>query len=258
MVRGVADEPLFPPDAVIRRVDGEAALLFGAGRALLLQLAHPSVARGVVEHSDFEHDPVRRLQRTLNATYAIVFGTRANAEAVAAGIRRVHQRVAGEGYTASDPSLLLWVHATLVDTALLVYAALVGRLTPVEEDEFYRQAAVVAELLGCPRSAQPGDLVEFRTYVRDTICTLEVTPDAVRAARALLHPSLLARGIPVSWAAEPVLALARFITVGTLPEPIRSQYGFGWDGRRRAALRFGTELTRRALAVMPPVIRRVA
>jgi uncharacterized protein (DUF2236 family) len=217
MVSDVPDDPLFPPDAVIRRVDGEAALLFGAGRALLLQLAHPSVARGVVEHSDFERNPVRRLQGTLNASYTIVFGSRRDAAGVAAGIRRVHERVTGEGYTATDPSLLLWVHATLVDTALLVYSTLVGRLT-----------------------------------------SLEVTPDAIRAARALLHPSLLARGIPVSWAAEPVLALVRFITVGTLPEPIRRQYGFGWDGRRRAALRVGTEVTRRALAVVPPAIRRVA
>jgi uncharacterized protein (DUF2236 family) len=258
MVTGVPDEALFPPDAVIRRVDGEAAMLFGAGRALLLQLAHPLVARGVVEHSDFERNPRQRLQATLNASYAIVFGARRDAEVVAAGIRRVHTRVAGDGYTASDPSLLLWVHATLVDTALLVYTTTVARLDPADEEEYYRQSSVVAELLGCPRSAQPADLAELRAYFRDTICTLEVTPHAVRAARALLHPRLLARGVPVSWAAEPALALARFITVGTLPEPIRRQYGFGWDGRRQAALWLGTEVTRRAIAVLPAGLRRVA
>lgn len=249
---------LFAPDAVIRRVDGEAALLFGAGRALLLQLAHPSVARGVVEHSDFERNPLGRLQGTLNASYTVVFGSRHEAELVATTIRRVHERVTGDGYTATDPSLLLWVHATLVDTALMVYPTLVAPLGPEEEDEYYRQSIVVAELLGCPRAAQPANLSDFRAYVRDMVCMLEVTPEARRAARAILHPRLLAGGIPVSWAVEPALALARFVTVGTLPEPLRTQYGFGWDGRREAALRLAAGMARRALAVVPSSIRRVA
>ena len=151
-----SDGGLFPADAVIRRVDGEAALLFGAGRALLLQLAHPSVAKGVAEHSDVEHNPLRRLQGTLNASFTVVFGSLHEAERVAAGIRRVHERVVGDGYVATDPSLLLWVHATLVDTALLVYTTLVGPLSASEREEYYSQSATVAELLGCPRVRPAG------------------------------------------------------------------------------------------------------
>ncbi|MGH9119734.1 MAG: oxygenase MpaB family protein [Acidimicrobiales bacterium] len=252
------DGGVFPPDAVIRRVDGEAALLFGAGRALLLQLAHPSVARAVVEHSAFECDPLARLQGTLNASYTVVFGARDEAQQMAASIRRVHERVAGDGYAATDPSLLMWVHATLVDTALLVYPALVAPLGRADEEEYYRQSMVVAEMLGCPRASQPADLAAFRVYLRDTVCMLEVTPEAKRAAGVVLHPRLLAGGIPVSWAAGPALSLARFITVGTLPEPIRTQYGFAWDGRRDVALRLGAEMARRALAVVPSSMRRVA
>ena len=75
---------LFPPDAVVRRVDGESVLLLGGGRALLMQLAHPLVAKGVAEHSDFRRDPFARLRRTLDATYAIVFGSEAEARAAAA------------------------------------------------------------------------------------------------------------------------------------------------------------------------------
>jgi uncharacterized protein (DUF2236 family) len=252
------DDGMFPPDAVIRRVDGEAALLFGAGRALLLQLAHPSVARAVVEHSEFEREPLARLRGTLNASFTVVFGSRHQAARVAETIRRVHERVSGDGYAATDPSLLMWVHATLVDTALLVYPALVAPLSPADEAEYYRQSVIVAEMLGCPRTSQPADVAAFRVYMRDTVCTLEVTPEARRAARIVLHPRLLAAGIPVSWAAEPALSLARFITVGALPEPIRTQYGFGWDGRRDVALRLGAEVARRALAVVPSSIRRVA
>ena len=252
------DGGVFPPDAVIRRVNGEAALLFGGGRALLLQLAHPLVARAVAEHSEFERDPLARLRGTLNASYTIVFGSRPEAEEMAAAIRSVHERVTGDGYAATDPALLMWVYATLVDTALLVYSTLVAPLDTDEEAEYFRQSMVVADMLGCPPSSQPADVAAFCVYVRDTVCTLEVTPEARRAARAVLHPRLLAAGLPVSWAAEPALSLARFITVGTLPEPIRTQYGFGWDGRRDVALRVGAEVARRALAVVPSSIRRVA
>jgi len=75
------DGPLFGPEAVVRRVDAEAALLLGGGRALLMQLAHPLVARGVAEHSDFAENPFARLQRTLDATYTMVFGTADQARA---------------------------------------------------------------------------------------------------------------------------------------------------------------------------------
>jgi uncharacterized protein (DUF2236 family) len=249
----------FPPDAVIRRVDGENALLFGAGRALLMQLAHPAVAQGVADHSDFEHDPLRRLRGTLDASYTVVFGTRQQAERMAATIRRVHRHVTGEGYRADDPALLLWVHATLVDTALRVYRTLIGPLDPDEEAEYYEQSCVVAELLGCPRHDQPADLAAFRDYMRTMVCTLEVTPTARRVAAAVLRPRLqLAGRVPIGTAAEPALALVRFLAVGMLPEPLRTQYGFPWDARRQMALRIGTEATRRALALVPSPLRRVA
>ncbi|HWW54878.1 MAG TPA: oxygenase MpaB family protein, partial [Acidimicrobiales bacterium] len=98
---------LFPADAVVRRVDAEMVLLLGGGRALLMQLAHPSVAAGVAEHSDFEQDPLSRLRRTLEATYTVVFGTEAQARRVGEALHRVHDRVTGAGYQANDPELLL-------------------------------------------------------------------------------------------------------------------------------------------------------
>jgi len=112
------DVGLFGPDSLTWRVNREQALLLGGGRALLLQLAHPLVAAGVADHSDFRSDPLRRLRRTLDATLAMIFGTTAEAEAAAAGVRAVHERVtgtlrtrvgrfdAGTPYRAEDPALL--------------------------------------------------------------------------------------------------------------------------------------------------------
>ncbi|MES4792129.1 MAG: DUF2236 domain-containing protein, partial [Chloroflexota bacterium] len=207
-------KPLFPPDAVIRKVDGEGVLLLGGGRALLMQLAHPSVAQGVADHSDFERDPFGRLRRTLEASFSMVFGTEEAARRTAAVLRSVHGRVTGPGYRANDPELLLWVHATLVDTALTVYRRFVGHLSPEEQEAYYRESALVAEIIGVPRDRQPADLAAFRDYMRTMIATLEVTDTARRVARAVLSPQ-------VPWPAEPLLALVRQITIGLLPLPLR-------------------------------------
>src|SRR5215472_8467350 len=98
-------ETLFQPDSVTWRVNQEPALLLGGGRALLMQLAHPGVAAGVAEHSDFRQRPVERLLRTLELTLAITFGTRTEALNAAHQINVVHQRVRGNGYSATDPRL---------------------------------------------------------------------------------------------------------------------------------------------------------
>src|SRR5205809_350419 len=108
---------LYADDSITRRVNRENVLMLGGGRALLMQLAHPKVAAGVDEHSDFRKRPVYRLRRTIRLTMAIVFGDRETALAAARSVNRVHQHVRGESYSALDTDLLLWVHATMVDTA---------------------------------------------------------------------------------------------------------------------------------------------
>ena len=182
--------PFFPPDSVIRRVDGEWALLLGGGRALLMQLAHPLVAKGVAEHSDFKSNPFDRLQRTLDASWTIVFGTNTDAARTAEGIHRVHERVAGAGYQANDPDLLMWVHATLVDTALRVHRRFLGSLSDGQAEEYYAESMLVAALLGVPMEQQPADLGAFRAYVRTMLTTLEVSDEAKQQAADVLHPKL--------------------------------------------------------------------
>jgi uncharacterized protein (DUF2236 family) len=244
-----AGRGLFPPDAVIRRVDGESVLLVGGGRALLMQLAHPLVAAAVAEHSGFQADPLARLQRTLEASFVIVFGTTEQARAAAAGVRSVHERVVGPGYRADDPTLLMWVHATLVDTALRVHQRFLQPLQPADAERYYEESTVVAELLGVPLAAQPSDLGEFRDYVRACVASLEVSETARRLARDVLHPRL-------PWPVAPVAELARQITAGLLPAPLRDQYGLSWDGHRQRALLLAGLGSRIVLPRVPAVIRR--
>ena len=240
---------LFADDAMSRQVSSEAILLLGGGRALLMQLAHPQVAAGVADHSGFERDPFGRLRRTLEATYTIVFGTEDEADLVARQLWAVHERVTGAGYHANDPELLMWVHATLVDTALRVHARFLRPLSAREAARYYQDSIVVAEILGVPREVQPPDLVAFQRYMRHMVGSLEVTDTARELADAVLHPRL-------PFVAEPGMAFARELTAGLLPRPLRQQFGLGWDGRRKAALLLAGAASRTVLPRVPSLVRR--
>src|SRR5919201_1084636 len=165
----------FAPESVIRRVGNSPLTPFlGGGPAVLLQVAHPLVAAGVFQHSDFRRDLWRRLARTLRALYLITYGTKEEAERAGAAVRAVHAHVrgvtterlgcfpAGTPYSAQDPQLQLWVHATLVAASLAAYQRFVRRLSRPEQDTYYREMALVAELFGVPRAVIPDTLADFR------------------------------------------------------------------------------------------------
>src|SRR4030081_1974480 len=97
---------LFGEDSITRRVNRENILLLGGGRALLMQLAHPKVAAGVDEHSDFRSHSIRRVRRTIRRTMAIGFGDRETALGAARAVNQVHANVRGQDYRALDPDLL--------------------------------------------------------------------------------------------------------------------------------------------------------
>ena len=109
-------------------------MFIGAGRALLMQLAHPWVATAIADHSSALSDPIGRFHRTFEIVFTMVFGSLDQALETS---RRLHQRhasiqgvipeptgshTAGSGYFATEVSALMWVHATLVDTALTAFS----------------------------------------------------------------------------------------------------------------------------------------
>ena len=163
------DPGVFEPGSVAWRVNGERAMLVGGGRALLLQLAHPAVAAAVAAHSDFPAEPYTRLWRTLEAMLAVSFGDTAQSRAAAERVNAVHRTVSGPSYDATDPDLLLWVHATLVDSALVVYERFVGPLGADERDAYYADMRRQAALFEVPEAVLPRDLPSFDTSSRRSI-----------------------------------------------------------------------------------------
>jgi uncharacterized protein (DUF2236 family) len=240
----------YSEDSITRRVNRENVLLLGGGRALLMQLAHPKVAAGVDEHSDFRTRPIRRLRRTVLMTMAIVFGDRDTALAAARTVNQAHGRVRGRDYRALDPDLLLWVHATLVDSALTTYETFVKPLDPGEREDFYQESKLLGELLGVPRDRFPLTLGDFSAYVEGMMSggPLHVGSTAAELAAMVLRPRL--RLVP-----GPAMIPFEVVTAGLLPPALREQYGLGWGHAQRRLFRLLVMALPRLVAVTPPVLR---
>jgi uncharacterized protein (DUF2236 family) len=145
---------LVAPDSVSWRIfKNPVSLFIGGVAAVILELAEPSVRTGVWEHSSFRTDPVRRLRRTGLAAMVTVYGARSTAEAMIAGVVRLHDKVsgetpAGEAYRANDVALLTWVQATAGFGFAEAYNGYVRPLGREERDRLYAEGAPAARLYG--------------------------------------------------------------------------------------------------------------
>ena len=246
------DPGLFGPDSVSWRVHRETTVLFGGARALLMHAAHPLVIAGATETGFYERKPWKRLERTLSLTYALTFGTSEEALAAAGRINEVHRRVrgvdrvTGKRYDAMDPDLLLWVHASLVDSALLFERLTVGRLTVAERERFHREQMVGAELLGLARDRVPPTVAGLRAYIADVVAgdDLQVTGAARRVAALIRTPPAEAE-----W--RPILRAVAWWAFGTLPGRLRTKYGVPWGPGRDAAMRASLAAVRAGRPAIP-------
>ena len=215
-------------------------LLLGAGpRALLLQLAHPAVAAGVADHSDFRADPWRRLAGTLRSFLTIVYGTTAAARAEIRRLNTLHREITGPGYAARDPELGLWVHATLIDSTIAVADAWLEPLPADRRAAFYEETRPIGRAFGVPDAMLPADLEAFERYVADMLGPagpVRVSAVARELAGVVLRPPL---GPLAPWlAAIPadVYAWTLWPSVGLLPASVRDDYGLAWGPARAPRL----------------------
>ena len=246
------------------RLNAERMVLLGWERAILLQLAHPLVAAGVFDHSGFRGTPyaaASRLFHTIHAMLALTFGDEPARERALEGIRTIHRRVNGElsestgryppgtRYSAEDPSLVLWVHATLLESVILVYERLIGPLTPAERDEYCVEAFPIAVALNAREEEVPRTWNDLRAYLDRTYAagTIAVGAQGRELAKAVLSPS-------GSWMVAPATWVNRMITVGMLPPQVRKQYGMTWTPRQERTLVRVVSALRLTRRVLPDAI----
>jgi uncharacterized protein (DUF2236 family) len=262
-----ATHPTEPTDRIAWQLNAERVVILGWGRAVLMQFAHPLVAEGVATHSQFRASPIdrmRRFRRTLNAMLAFTYGSTAEAQVVADHINGIHDRVNGNlrsatgdvpygmRYSAHDPELLRWVHATLLDSTLRTYELFVEPLTIEAQDRYCREAMTVGPLLGIPDELLPTNRTELSAYIDAMIGSETIT---VGDTARQLAANLLGISPGVAGVLElPLVFSYRLATAGLLPACLRESYGLRWTLAHQALFDTGTRASRIIRPIIPPVI----
>ena len=246
-------EGIFGPASVTWRIGRERAVLLAGGRSLLMQLAHPRVAQGVAEHSDFREKPFRRLARTMTLSLDGMFGDRSRALRTAGQINAAHVGVRGEGYSAFDPDLLLWVFATFTESTVLAYELFVGRLTAHEKDTYYEEGLAATRTLGLQRAIAPATFEGLSSYIREQIESgvVRVNETGLAMCDATLRPPRAPKVL------RPAFDAGAFIAAAMLPAELREQFRLPWSIRRQAAFDVFVRAVRRTVPRLPPALRYV-
>jgi uncharacterized protein (DUF2236 family) len=257
-----AREGIFGPTSVTWRVDREAAVFLGAGRALLLQLAHPWVAAAIADQSRVFADPIGRFHRTFNVVFTMVFGTPDQAVAIARRLYRRHAMVegrltaaagpfaAGSPYHANEVSALRWVHATLVETALLAHDLVLPSLADDERERYWSEARLYAALFGIPPDGLPPDWNSFIAY-REAMTdsdVLTVSPAARDIAQQIFSGAATRIGPPMWY---------RAVTAQMLPDRLRMAYELPLGEAERRSADRALKWMRRTYTALPDRLRTV-
>jgi len=254
--RPLREEALLPADSLSWRVlKNPIALFVGGTAAVILELAQPAVRAGVWEHSSFRKDPLSRLRRTGLAAMTSVYGARSVAEPMIARVVRMHAAVQGTTpggirYSANDPQLLTWVHATAAFGFAEAYKRYVQPLSTQNLDDFYREGAPLSRLYGAIDA--PHSVAEMQALFASTRSWLAPSAIIFEFLRIMRETAAFPR--PLHWL-QPMLLRA---AVELIPEWLRESLGlseyYGLRGYERRLVKWaGASADRIVLPSSPAV-----
>lgn len=248
------NEGIFGPSSISWKINRESALFLGAGRASLLQLAHPWVATALDQHSNLRSDPLARFHNTFKVVFTIIFGTLGQALAASQSLYKLHTRIQGEvpasagafparsHYQANELGALSWVFATLVESAVIAYESVLP-LSPDDKESYYGESKTLAMLFGISPAALPQDWAAFEHYNREMWASDTLAVNSL--SRDLAHRVLHGRG---SWV--PVPHWYRALTAAWMPDQLREAFALNYGEREQHA-------AANALRRLPTVYRRI-
>jgi len=253
-VADLATDPragIFGPDSISWKINRESALFLGAGRAALLQLAHPWVAVALDQHSNLRNDPLARFHNTFHVVFTMVFGTLEQALAASRSLYQLHTRIRGElpasvarfsqgtKYQANEIQALTWVFATLIESAVMAYETVQPKLNAAERETYYAESKTMAALFGIPPADLPADWIAFEKYVETMVNSDNLGVNQL--SRDMAHRVLHGRG---SWV--PVPAWYRALTSAWMPARLREEFALLYQPSDQAA-------TAKIIARIPPI-----
>lgn len=255
--------------SMVHQRAGDIRLLLGAsGYVLVLQVAHPTVAAAVREHSNFRADPWSRLLHTLDYAFVLSYSSQDAALEVAGALREMHRGLrgtdpAGRPYSALEPSAYAWVHATLAEGVVHGHERIGRPLTGAQRGQLWSEWLTLGRILGLRDGDLPRSWPEFEDYFTTMVTGVleqsDVVHDVLAATRRPNGPS------PFRWldrraltaAARPFGHYGHFMTIGMMPPVLRAKLGIRWSCRQERAFNAFAAGHRAATPLMPPPLRRI-
>lgn len=232
---------VFGPGSMFWQIGKYSSSFLGAGRAALLQVAHPWVANGIKQHSRTVDDPMSRFRGTFSNVFTMVYGNIDQVMNSALNVHNIHTRIIGEieqdsgafkqgsRYDANSIDAMIWVHATLWETSVKMYELVVGPLSQQEKEQYYRETKMFAYLFGIPESRLPrnwGEFIDYNEAMWESD-QLQVEAAGKEIASFIFHINPLLR---------PVLAPYEVMTSLMMPERLREQFEMPEDNTANRAM----------------------
>jgi uncharacterized protein (DUF2236 family) len=261
-VPGESRAGFFGPGTITWRVNRESAVFLGAGRAALLQLAHPWVATALAQHSTLLNDAIGRFHSTFRVVYTMLFGTRAQAMEASKRLYQRHTGIRGElpqaigshpqgeHYEANEIAALRWVYATLVESAILAYEFALPVLSEGEREQYYIESKRMAALFGIRAQDLPQDWADFSRYTAEMSASAQLGVD--ESARALGRSVLSGAG---TWLHPP--HWYRSLTAFWMPPPLRMAFALPFGTREQRAVEQAAHRLPSLYTKLPKMLRFV-
>jgi uncharacterized protein (DUF2236 family) len=253
---------VFGPDSITWRINREAALFLGAGRAALLQLAHPWVAVSLDQHSSLLAKPIARFHNTFRVVFTMIYGSAPQAFRAARSLYQRHTTITGElpgevagyskgsRYQALHLPALLWVYATLIDTAVIAYQSVLPPLEDTELAAYYAESKVLAGLFGLAPEALPADWPSFQTYMSEISASQALGVDD--RSRVMAQRIMTGAGSRIK-----IPRWYQSLTAEWLPPRFRQEFALPFGSREQSSAKAAQRNLRRIYAVLPEPLRYV-
>jgi uncharacterized protein (DUF2236 family) len=225
-----------------------------AEQVLVLQVAHPVVAAGVLDHSDYTADPWTRLMRTVASLSIYVYGGPAGARVEAERLRTLHRSFTGVAdgrrYSALDPAAYAWVHATLVKAPVDVQRFFGRPLSTSELAEYYAQMCDVGRMLGVRERDLPPDWAAFERYYDSMVAGFTGTPAVEQLFETIRTARKPVPFLPDSWRQGQL-----FLIRATLPPEFRERIDLQWTAEDQRRFERFARLVRLVTTPIPAGLR---
>jgi uncharacterized protein (DUF2236 family) len=238
-------------------------------RMPVLQNMHPELGAGVEEHSVFFQDPIARGSRSIGPILSVVYGGD-TAHDWGKLISGFHVRIKGtdrygRSYSALNPGTFFWAHATFVED-IVTGQALVGfPLSQADTEALYLESIDWYGLFGVSMKPVPPDWDGFQQYWEHMVANVLEDTRPVREGFRMHHtapPPDLAQLPP--WLNRivgpyvvkpllqaPLMKLAEWLTVASLPHPARERLCMTWTRRDELTYRLYLKAVHAAVVALP-------